>query len=161
MQARMIIAILALAAIEIASPVLADTPSAQLSIGEIQKILNAAVAKAQEIGVPMGISIVDAGGNLIGFLKMDGAFIHTNHTSFSKAYTAASIRKPSGSGGIPPNITAEIASTTGGKFTTLPGGLPLLKDGKVVGAIGVGGGKGEQDEAVAKAGQDALAAPVK
>jgi uncharacterized protein GlcG (DUF336 family) len=89
---------------------------------------------------------------------MDGAFIHTNHTSYSKAYTSASIRKPSGSSSIPANITGEISSTTGGKFTTLPGGLPLLKDGKLIGAIGVGGGKGEQDEAVAKAGADALGA---
>ena len=161
MQARAITVILILAVAAISAPLLADTPSGPLSTGEIQKVLNAAVAKAQEIGVPMGISIVDAGGNLIGFLKMDGAFIHTNHTSFSKAYTAASIRKPSGSSGIPPNITAEISSTTGGKFTTLPGGLPLMKDGKVIGGIGVGGGKGEQDEAVAKAGQDALAAPIK
>ena len=106
----------------------------------------------------MGISIVDAGGNLLAFIQMDGAFLHTNHTSFSKAYTAASIYKPSGASGIPPNISAEISSTTGGKFTTLPGGFPLLKDGKVMGGIGVGGGKGEQDEAVAKAAIDALAA---
>ncbi len=134
----------------------AETPSLQLSTSDLQKILGTAVSKAQEIGVPMGISIVDAGGNLLAFIKMDGAFVHTNHTSFSKAYTAASIRKPSGSGGIPPNIADEIASTTGGKFTTLPGGHPLLKDGRLVGAIGVGGGKGEQDEVVAKAAVEAL-----
>jgi glc operon protein GlcG len=134
----------------------AEGPPAQLSTADLQTALSAAVAKAQEIGVPMGISIVDAGGNLLAFLKMDGAYLHTNHTSFSKAYTAASIRKPSGASGIPPNITAEISSTTGGKFTTLPGGFPLLKAGKVIGAIGVGGGKGEQDEAVAKAAVDAL-----
>jgi glc operon protein GlcG len=138
-------------------PTRAEAPT-QLSTAEIQKALTAAVAKAQEIGVPMGISIVDAGGNLLAFIKMDGAFLHTNHTSFSKAYTAVSIHKPSGASGIPPNITAEISSTTGGKFTALPGGFPLLKDGKVMGGIGVGGGKGEQDEAVAKAAVDALAA---
>jgi glc operon protein GlcG len=138
-------------------PACAET-STTLSTTDIQKALTAAVAKAQEIGVPMGISIVDAGGNLLAFIKMDGAFLHTNYTSFSKAYTAASIHKPSGASGIPPNISAEISSTTGGKFTTLPGGFPLLKDGKVMGGIGVGGGKGEQDEAVAKAAIDALAA---
>jgi glc operon protein GlcG len=143
--------------IALALPVTADSPPAQLSTADIQKVLTAAVAKAQELGVPMGISIVDAGGNLVAFIKMDGAFIHTNHTSYSKAYTAASIRKPSGASGIPLNITDEISSTTGGKFTTLPGGLPLMKDGKLVGGIGVGGGKGEQDEAVAKAGVEALA----
>lgn len=137
-------------------PARAEAPM-PISTADIQKALTAAVAKAQEIGVPMGISIVDAGGNLLAFIKMDGAFLHTNYTSFSKAYTAASIHKPSGASGIPPNISAEISSTTGGKFTTLPGGFPLLKDGKVMGGIGVGGGKGEQDEAVAKAAVDALA----
>lgn len=134
----------------------AGAESSQLTTADIQKALAAAVTKAQEIGVPMGISIVDAGGNLVGFIKMEGAFIHTNHTSFSKAYTAASIRKPSAGSGIPPQITTEIASVTGGKFTTLPGGQPLLKEGKVVGGIGVGGGKGDQDEEVAKAGVNAL-----
>ncbi len=135
----------------------AESGSTKLTTSDIQKVLAAAVAKAQEISVPMGIAIVDEGGTLVGFMKMDGAFNHTTHTSFSKAYTAASIRKPSGSSGIPPDITREIASVTDGKFTTLPGGQPLVKDGKVVGGIGIGGGKGDQDEAVAKAGVDALA----
>jgi glc operon protein GlcG len=151
-----LVAMLSIASHEL--PAFAEAPPLQLSTADIQKVLGTAVAKAQEIGVPMGISIVDAGGNLLAFIKMDGAFVHTNHTSFSKAYTAASIRKSSGASGIPPNIAQEIASTTGGKFTTLPGGYPLLKDGKVVGGIGVGGGKGEQDEAVAKAGVDSLTA---
>ena len=154
---RLAIALIALlCSISTEGPAAAETPS-PLSTADIQKALTAAVAKAQELGVPMGISIVDAGGNLLPFIKMDGALLHTDHTSFSKAYTAASIHKPSGASGIPPNISAEISSTTGGKFTTLPGGFPLLKDGKVMGGIGVGGGKGEQDEAVAKAAVDALA----
>ena len=92
--AMSLIAMLCFANLEL--PALAETPPLQLTTADIQKALGAAVAKAQEIGVPMGISIVDAGGNLLAFIKMDGAFIHTNHTSFSKAYTAASIRKPSG-----------------------------------------------------------------
>ena len=137
--------------------VLGETQVSALTTVEIQKALSAAVAKAQELGVPMGITIVDTGGNTVAFIKMDGAFNHTNYTSFSKAYTAASIRKPSAGSGIPPNITSEIASTTAGRFTTLPGGQPLYKDGRFVGAIGVGGGKGEQDEAVAKAAVDSLA----
>jgi glc operon protein GlcG len=150
------IAVLCFLSLEL--PARGEAPSLQLSTADLQKVLGAAVAKAQEIGVPMGISIVDAGGNLLAFIKMDGAMIHTNHTSFSKAYTAASIRKPSGTSGIPANIADEIASTTGGKFTSLPGGQPLLKDGRVVGGVGVGGGKGEQDEAVAKAAIDSLSA---
>jgi uncharacterized protein GlcG (DUF336 family) len=153
---RLVIVLITLVILGGAVPAHTEAPAASLSTADLQKVLMAAIAKAQELGIPMGISIVDAGGNLVAYIKMDGAFIHTNHTSFSKAYTSASIRKPSGSSGIPPNITSEISSTTGGKFTTLPGGLPILRDGKVIGAIGVGGGKGEQDEAVAKAGADAL-----
>ena len=152
-----IIVVLLLTLVGAPVPAGAESTPAKLTTADIQRILTAAVAKAQEIGVPMGIAVVDEGGILVGFIKMDGAFNHTNHTSFSKAYTAASIRKPSGSSGIPPDITKEIASVTDGKFTTLPGGQPLMKDGKVVGGIGIGGGKGEQDEAVAKAGVDALA----
>ena len=152
-----IIVVLSLVLASAPAPARAESTPTKLTTADIQRVLTAAVAKAHEIGVPMGISVVDEGGNLVGFIKMDGAFIHTNQTSFSKAYTAASIRKPSGSSGIPPEITKEIASVTNGKFTTLPGGQPLVKDGKIVGGVGVGGGKGDQDEAVAKAGVDALA----
>jgi len=132
----------------------AQTP--QLTTETIQKILAAAVAKAREIKVPMGISIVDQGGNLVGFIKMEGTFVHTNHTSYSKAYTAASVRRPTHETGIPPQIATELASTTGGKFTALPGGFPLIADGQVIGAIGVGGGNAEQDMAVARAGAGAV-----
>ena len=156
MRAWLIAVITCVGIVSATLPTGAETPATTLTTGDIQKALGAGVAKAQEIGVPMGISIVDAGGNLVGFIKMDGAFNHTNHTSYSKAYTAASIRKPSGASGIPPAITDEISATTGGKFTTLPGGVPLMKEGKLIGAIGVGGGKGEQDDAVAKAGAEAV-----
>jgi uncharacterized protein GlcG (DUF336 family) len=159
MRRIFIVALFSLIQTVLSVGVYAESLPARLTTADIQRVLNAAIAKAQEIGVPMGISVVDEGGNLVAFVKMDGAFIHTNHTSFSKAYTAASIRKPSAASGIPPQITAEIASVTSGKFTTLPGGQPLLKSGKVVGGIGVGGGKGDQDEAVAQSGVQALAAP--
>lgn len=128
----------------------------RLTSEAIQKALDAAVDKAREIHIPMGISIVDIHGNLVGFIKMDGTFAHTNHTSFSKAYTSASVRRPTHEMKIPPAITGEIASVTGGKFTVLPGGFPLVIKGSVVGGIGVGGGNAEEDMAVAKAGAAAL-----
>lgn len=134
----------------------ADQDRPELTTQDIQTVLAAAVEKAKDIKVPMGISVVDDGGNLVGFIKMEGTFVHTNHTSFSKAYTAVSIRRPTHETKIPPHITAEIASVTDGKFTTLPGGFPLLIDGKVVGGVGVGGGNAEEDVAVARAGAEAL-----
>ncbi len=128
----------------------------KLTTTRVQKVLAAAVTKAEEIRVPMGIAVVDAGANLVGFIKMDGAFVHTNYTSQAKAYTAASIRKPTHDSDIPPAVSTEIASVTDGRFTTLPGGLPLVIGGQVVGAIGVGGGTGGQDIMVAEAGVEAL-----
>lgn len=132
----------------------ADEP--RLTTERIQRVLDAAVERAGAIEVPMGISVVDAGGNLVGFVKMEGAFVHTNHTSFAKAYTAASVRRPTHETGIPPEILAELASTTQGRLTRLPGGYPLLLDGRVVGGIGVGGGNAQEDMDVAKAGAAAL-----
>ena len=135
----------------------ADAP--ELTTALIQKVLSAAVAKAQELKVPMGIAVVDAGGSLVGFIRMEGAFIHTYYTSQAKAYTAASVRKPTHATGIPANVAAEIVSATGARFTTLAGGFPLVLEGKTLGGIGVGGGNAEQDIAVAKAGAEALTAP--
>lgn len=137
-------------------PVNAGADAPRLTTELIQQVLNAAVAKANAIKVPMGISIVDQGGNLVGFIKMEGTFVHTNYTSFSKAYTAVSVRRATHEMRIPPQIMAEIASTTGGKFTSLPGGFPLLVDGQVIGGIGVGGGDAEEDVAVAGAGATAV-----
>ena len=56
----------------------------KFTTARVQKVLAAAVAKAEEIGVPMGIAVVDAGANLVGFIKMDGAFIHTHYTAQAK-----------------------------------------------------------------------------
>lgn len=132
----------------------ADTP--RLTTELIQHVLDAAVARASAIKVPMGISVVDEGGTLVGFIKMEGTFVHTNHTSFAKAYTAASVRRPSHETGIPPEVLTELASTTGGRITRLPGGYPLVLGGRVVGGIGVGGGNAQEDMDVAKAGTAAL-----
>lgn len=128
----------------------------KVTTARVQKVLAAAVAKAEEIGVPMGIAVVDAGANLVGFIKMDGAFVHTHYTAQAKAYTAVSVRRPTHESGIPAAVSTEIASVTDGRFTTLPGGLPLVIGGQVIGAIGVGGGNGGQDIAVATAGVEAL-----
>ncbi|HLF85594.1 MAG TPA: heme-binding protein [Nitrospiria bacterium] len=131
-----------------------ETTTVKLTEEDIVKILDAAQKKAKEIGVGMSISVVDEGGNLLGFIRMDGAFLHSIHTSYSKAYTAASIRRPTGS--FPPPVSEEISSITNGRFTNLKGGMPIMIDGKVVGAVGAGSGTGEQDEMVSRAGAEAI-----
>ena len=118
------------------------------------KILNAAISNAQEMSVPQCISVVDTGGHLMAFCRMDGAFVMSNTSSRRKAETAAIYGLPTGN--IPEGIDIKLALVTEGQRVNLPGGLPLIIDGEVVGAIGVGSGTGEQDLAVAKVGVSAL-----
>jgi glc operon protein GlcG len=131
----------------------------RLTAEDVHRVLGAAVEHARQIGVPMGIAVVDTSGSLVGYIRMDGAFNHAEHTAISKAYTSASVRRPTHDMAIPPDIANSIALASGGRFTTLPGGIPLVREGLVVGAIGVGGGTGEQDIEVAEAGRQALMGP--
>jgi glc operon protein GlcG len=134
---------------------MADTlPSLKLSIDGAMKILQAAMKKAADMGVPQCISIVDAGGHLLTFARMDGAFPMSFESSLMKAMTAASYGAPTGNIGA--GIDIKLAIATQGKRINLPGGLPIVIDGHVVGAIGVGSGTGEQDREVADAGLGAL-----
>ena len=120
-----------------------------LSYDGAEKMLAAAVAKATEMKVPQCISIVDAGGHLLAFARMDGAFAMSLETSLMKAKTAASYGEPTGN--ILAGVDIKLAIATQGKRINLPGGLPIIIDGRVVGAIGVGSGTGEQDRQVAAA----------
>ncbi len=129
-------------------------PSLKLSIDGAMKILHAAMIKAADMGVPECISIVDAGGNLLAYARMDGAFALSFESSLMKAMTAASYGVPTGN--IGPGIDIKLAIATQGKRINLPGGLPIIIDGHVVGGIGVGSGTGEQDREVAEAGLGAV-----
>jgi uncharacterized protein GlcG (DUF336 family) len=120
-----------------------------LSYEGAQAILAAAIAKATEMQVPQCISIVDAGGHLIAFARMDGAFAMSMPTSLMKAKTAASYGEPTGN--ILAGVDIKLAIATQGERINLPGGLPIIIGGRVVGAIGVGSGTGEQDREVAAA----------
>lgn len=117
-------------------------------------VLQGAVAKAVEIGVPQCIVVVDGGGNMLAFVRMDGAKVLSQHTATAKAVTAASSR--AATGGVPEDLALKLSLGSGGRVTNLKGGLPIVVDGHVVGAIGVGSGTGDQDVAVAEAGIAAL-----
>ena len=120
-----------------------------LSYEGAEKMLAAATAKAREMKVPQCVSIVDSGGHLLAFARMDGAFAMSTQTSLIKAKTAASYGQPTGN--ILAGVDIKLAIATQGERVNLPGGLPVIIDGRVVGAIGVGSGTGEQDREVAKA----------
>lgn len=115
-----------------------------------QGIIAAARDKAAAMGVPQCISVVDSGGHLLAFLRMDGAFVLSIDSSLRKAMTAASYGEPTG--GIADGIDVKLALATDGKRINLPGGLPIIVDGHVIGGIGVGSGTGAQDLEVAKVG---------
>ena len=128
------------------------------------RILQAAVRKVHEMGIPMSISVVDEGGHLLGFARTDLGKIHNIRIAHAKARSAASNRLPTGkvsSSGQPVNdhmaIALPLAAGTD-MYVTFAGGLPILVEGHCLGGVGVSGGTGEQDAEVARAGIEALAA---
>src|SRR6202044_134833 len=130
-----------------------------ITLKDARKIIAAAESKAAEIGQPMNIAVGDAGGNLIAHVRMDGAWLGSIDISINKAFTSRAfdiatkdLATHSQSGGQ----FFGIHVSNHGRIMIFAGGIPLKKDGKVVGAIGVSGGSGEQDHAVAEAGAKAF-----
>ncbi|MEK9646127.1 MAG: heme-binding protein, partial [Alphaproteobacteria bacterium] len=125
------------------------TASLKLTHEGAVKALQAGIAKANEMKQPQCISIVDAGGHLLAFVRMDGAFHMSLETALRKARTAACYGQPTG--GLEAGIDMKLAVGTDGQRINLPGGLPIVVDGHCIGGVGVGSGTGEQDRQVAAA----------
>jgi uncharacterized protein GlcG (DUF336 family) len=130
-----------------------------ITLSEAKAVIVAAERKAAEIGQPMNIAVADGGGNLIAHVRMDGAWLGSIDISIKKAYTSRAfdiatkdLAEHSQSGGQ----FFGIHASNDGKIMIFAGGIPLKRDGKVVGAIGVSGGSGAQDHAVAEAGAAAF-----
>lgn len=128
--------------------------TAQLTHEGATVALQAAIAEATRLGVPQNISVVDAGGHLITFARMDGARLYAHYSSLSKAQTAASLGDSTGH--LPPQFGVDLALATGGRSINMVGGLPIVVDGLLVGAVGVSSGTDEQDLAVAEAARAAV-----
>lgn len=120
----------------------------------VMTMLSAAVAKAEEIGQPQCIHIVDASGETLGEIRMTGAKFLSRKSARAKARTAASIGAPSAA--IPEAVRLHIAAATEGDVTGLGGGLPIRISDTVLGGIGVGSGTQDQDLAVAQAALHAI-----
>ncbi len=118
------------------------------------KVLAAAARKADEIGAPQCIAVTDDGGHLLAFGRTDGGKVLSVDSSIAKARTAASSRVPTGR--MADELARGLAFATSGKATNLPGGIPIVVEDHLIGAIGVGSGTGEQDVEVASAGVAAL-----
>jgi glc operon protein GlcG len=134
-----------------------------LNLAGADVALAAAKARAADLKVAVNIAVVDDGGHLIAFARMDNARPGSAPTAITKATAAATFRQATGplpAKGDPDTLlslgVSLAASASGGKATPLLGGLPITVDGQVIGAVGVGGATGEQDLQVAKAGVEAL-----
>jgi len=126
-----------------------------ITLNDARRLIAAAEAKAREIGQPMNIAVVDAGGNLVSHVRMDGAWIGSIDISINKAFTARAFDLESAQlaeNSQPGQQFFGIHASNHGRIMIFAGGIPLQQNGSVVGATGVGGGSGDQDQAVATAG---------
>lgn len=127
---------------------------APISATRAQSLIQAAVAEAQKKGWPLNIAVVDSGANLVAFLRMDGAQLASIAIAQHKARTAARFRRPT-------KAFEDAVEKADHKYVlslddviASRGGIPLIEDGKIIGAIGCSGGTGSQDEAVCTTAAD-------
>jgi uncharacterized protein GlcG (DUF336 family) len=132
---------------------------ARLSLADARHVLDAALDKADEIGQPMNVAVVDDGGHLLAFARQDGAIRASVDIAIRKARTAmlmAMTTEQLGMAAAPGGPLYGIEVTNGG-LVIFGGGIPLAEaDGEAIGAIGVSAGTVEQDITVAQAGADAF-----
>lgn len=125
-----------------------------LDLADARRIIAAGERKAIEMGIPYNIAVADAGGGLLAHIRMDGAWLGSVDIAINKAWTARAFDMPtddlshwtqSGQQGFGLNTTNDL------KVVIFGGGIPLKRDGLVIGAVGASGGSVEQDVAVARA----------
>ena len=134
-----------------------DVPyGAPVSLDQAEALINAAIAESKKRGWKMNVEVVDSGGNLVAFRRMDNAQLASIEIAMHKARAAAKYRRET------KIFENAIQLSTFHYITTLDdviasrGGIPLIENGKMIGAIGCSGGTGSQDEAVCKAGAASL-----
>ncbi len=125
-----------------------------LTLVEANRIVQAAIDKARELNIKISVAVCDAGGRLVAFNRMDGAIWASVYGCQGKAIASVAFGRPSGQlaerAGTP--IIQGIAAAEGGHMIPSQGAVPIMKDGVVLGACGVGGGTAKEDEDCAVAG---------
>lgn len=127
----------------------------RLSLDTAVEMINKAKARAEELSVPMVITIVDAAGNLVASHRMDDAILVSVDISQNKAWTAAALKMPTSQLAElaqPGNDLFGIHTTNNGRIVIFGGGIPIESEGQIIGAIGVSGGSVAEDMQVAEAG---------
>lgn len=135
------------------------TQTTHMTLDAAQAAVGAARQRAEEIGVPMNIAVVDEGNNLTAFARMDGAWLGSIDIAQNKAYTARAFdmsTKDLAPLCQPNQPLFGIHASNQGRLIVFAGGIPLHANGAVAGAIGVSGGSVEQDHDVAAAGAAAV-----
>ncbi len=131
----------------------------ELDCASVQNAVRCMVEEAEQQGAKVAIAIVNASGVLTGFVKMPGSFLASVDYAQWKAWTAASFGMPSHSFGqlvedFEPLVRDGLLAHP--KATPLPGGFPIHQDGRLIGGVGVSGGSGDEDNAIAQAGLTAF-----
>lgn len=137
----------------------ATTNPQSVTLEDARRIIAAAIKKAEAIKQPMNIAVVCSGGHLLAFERMHNAWLGSIDIAIKKAWTSRAFdieTKALGELSQPGDQFFGINVSNDGKVMIFAGGVPLKRDGKIIGAIGVSGGLGKQDQAVAEAGADAL-----
>jgi uncharacterized protein GlcG (DUF336 family) len=119
-----------------------------------QRIIEAGIVKAKQIGQPMNIAVVDVGANLTAFVRMDGAWLGSIDIAINKAFTAKAFDISTlelGHNSQPGDQFFGIHTSNHARVMIFAGGIPIKVSGQIVGAVGVSGGSGEQDQTVAEA----------
>jgi uncharacterized protein GlcG (DUF336 family) len=125
-----------------------------MTMEKAQRIIEAGIAKAKEIRQPMNIAVVDVGANLTAFMHMDGAWLGSIDIAINKAFTARAFDISTlelGQNSQPGGQFFGIHVSNHDRVMIFAGGIPIKMNGEVVGAVGVSGGSGKQDQAVAEA----------
>jgi uncharacterized protein GlcG (DUF336 family) len=145
-------------------PALVVRDRVRLTLAGARIILAGAEAKAASLQLKINVAVVDDGGHLLAFERVDGARPASAYTAITKATSAATFRQPTGP--QPPSAPSpdlllnlslqNAAQASGGKITSLYGGVPIVVDDQVIGGVGIGGGTGEQDAQIARAGIQSL-----
>ena len=127
-----------------------------ITLEDANRMIQAALAKASEIGVKVSIAVCDGGGNLIAFGRMDGASSISAVVAQGKAAASAGFGRPSGTLQAASPVMQAVIAAMGGRMLPAQGAVPVVKDGSLAGAIGGSGATAEQDEDCARAGLAAL-----
>src|ERR1700760_3781494 len=125
-----------------------------MTLDRARLLIETAIEKAKQIGQPMNIAVVDAGANLTAFTRMDGAWLGSIDIAINKAFTAKAFDISTlelGRNSQPGDQFFGIHVSNHTRVMIFAGGVPIKMNGQIVGAVGVSGGRGEQDQAAAEA----------